>query len=140
MTITGGSALPKDDIERMMKDAEVHASEDRQRREEAEIRNNADSLVYQTEKFLAENAEKLTEGEAAEKKSETEGALNELKESLKGSDTAAIKSATEKVSTLSQSLGAAMYAANASAPAGESENKGHGDDDVVDAEIVDDQK
>jgi len=140
MTITGGSALPKEDIERMMKDAEAHASEDRQRREEAEIRNNADSLVYQTEKFLADNAEKLVEGEAAEKKSETETALNALKESLKGSDAAAIKSATEKVSTLSQGLGAAMYAANASAPAGGSENKGHGDDDVVDAEIVDDHK
>ena len=65
MTITGGSALPKDDIERMMKDAEAHAEEDRQRREEAEVRNTGDQLVYQTEKFLADNADKFAEGDAA---------------------------------------------------------------------------
>lgn len=140
MTISGGSALPKEDIERMMKDAEAHAAEDHQRREEAEIRNNADSLVYQTEKFIADNAAALAEGEAATKKTEVESALVELKETLKGSDFTAIKSATEKVSTLSQTLGAAMYAAKADEPAGESSEKGQADDDVVDAEIVDDQK
>ena len=146
MTISGGSALPKEDIERMMKDAEAHAAEDHQRREEAEIRNNADSLVYQTEKFIADNSAALSEGEAATTKSEVDSAMVELKEALNGSDFAAIKSATEKVSKLSQTLGAAMYAAsastsaNANEPAGESAEKGQGDDDVVDAEIVDDQK
>jgi molecular chaperone DnaK len=140
MTISGGSALPKEDIERMMKDAEAHAAEDHQRREEAEIRNNADSLVYQTEKFIADNNAALSEGDAVTKKAEVESALVELKEALKGTDFAAIKSATEKVSTLSQALGAAMYAAKSeeSAPA-DSAGQGH-DDDVVDAEIVDDQK
>jgi molecular chaperone DnaK len=142
MTISGGSALPKEDIERMMKDAEAHAAEDHQRREEAEIRNNADSLVYQTEKFIADNNAALSEGEAATKKAEVESALVELKEALKNPDFAAIKSATEKVSTLSQTLGAAMYAAKSdeNAPAGESTEQSHGDDDVVDAEIVDDEK
>jgi molecular chaperone DnaK len=142
MTISGGSALPKEDIERMMKDAEAHAAEDHQRREEAEIRNNADSLVYQTEKFIADNNAALSEGEAATKKVEVESALVELKEALKNPDFAAIKSATEKVSTLSQTLGAVMYAAKSdeNAPAGESTEQSHGDDDVVDAEIVDDEK
>jgi molecular chaperone DnaK len=142
MTISGGSALPKEDIERMMKDAEAHAAEDHQRREEAEIRNNADALVYQTEKFIADNNAVLSEGEAATKKAEVESALVELKEALKNPDFAAIKSATEKVSTLSQTLGAAMYVAkpDENAPAGESTEQSHGDDDVVDAEIVDDEK
>jgi molecular chaperone DnaK len=142
MTISGGSALPKEDIERMMKDAEAHAAEDHQRREEAEIRNNADALVYQTEKFIADNNAALSEGEAATKKAEVESALVELKEALKNPDFAAIKSATEKVSTLSQTLGAAMYVAkpDENAPAGESTEQSHGDDDVVDAEIVDDEK
>jgi molecular chaperone DnaK len=142
MTISGGSALPKEDIERMMKDAEAHAAEDHHRREEAEIRNNADSLVYQTEKFIVDNTAALAEGEAATKKADVESALVELKDALKNTDFAAIKSATEKVSTLSQNLGAAMYAAKSdeNAPAGESTEQSHGDDDVVDAEIVDDQK
>ena len=142
MTISGGSALPKEDIERMMKDAEAHAADDHQRREEAEIRNNADSLVYQTEKFITDNNAALSEGEAATMKADVESALVELKEALKNADFAVIKSATEKVSTLSQTLGAAMYSAksNESAPAGETTEQSHGDDDVVDAEIVDDQK
>jgi molecular chaperone DnaK len=146
MTISGGSALPKEDIERMMKDAEAHAAEDHQRREEAEIRNSADSLVYQTEKFIADNVAALSEGEAATSKIEVDAAMTELKETLKGSDFSAIKTATEKVSKLSQVMGAAMYAASASANANadettsESGDKGPSDDDVVDAEIVDDQK
>ncbi|MTB21277.1 MAG: molecular chaperone DnaK, partial [Actinobacteria bacterium] len=132
MTITGGSALSKEEIERMMADAESHAEEDRQRKEEAEIRNTGDSLVYQTEKFLADNADKFTEGESLEKKTETEAALTELKTALGGANFEMIKSATEKVSTLSQALGAALYAANAAqatpdAPAEEG---------VEDAEIV----
>ena len=146
MTISGGSALPKEDIERMMKDAEAHAAEDHQRREEAETRNSADSLVYQTEKFIVDNTAALSEGEAATAKAEVDVAMTELKETLKGSDFVAIKSATDKVSKLSQVMGAAMYAASASANANtdetssESGDKGQSDDDVVDAEIVDDQK
>ena len=132
MTITGGSALSKEDIERMMKDAEAHAEEDKQRREEADTRNAADSLAYQTEKFLKDNGDKFTEGENLEKKTELEGALATLKSSIEGSDLAAIKSNTEKISELSQQLGAALYAANAAASEAPKE-----DDGVQDAEVVD---
>ena len=134
MTITGGSALSKDEIDRMMADAESHAEEDRQRKEEAEIRNTGDSLVYQTEKFLAENGEKLSEGESAEKKTETEQALAELKTALGGANFEMIKSATEKVSTLSQALGAALYAAGAAQSSGDGGTTN--EDGVEDAEIV----
>jgi molecular chaperone DnaK len=137
MTITGGSALSKDEIERMMKDAEAHADEDKQRREEADVRNSGDSLVYQTEKFLKDNADKFNEGENATKKGELETAIADLKKSLEGSDISSIKSATEKVSEISQQLGAALYAANAAqAPAGDTPV----DDGVQDAEVVDEQK
>jgi len=137
MTITGGSALSKDEIERMMKDAEAHADEDKQRREEADVRNSGDSLVYQTEKFLKDNADKFNEGENATKKGELETAIADLKKSLEGSDISSIKSATEKVSEISQQLGAALYAANAAqAPAGDTPT----DDGVQDAEVVDEQK
>ena len=133
MTITGGSALSKDEIERMMADAESHAEEDRQRREEAEIRNTGDTLMYQTEKFLAENGDKLNDGEVATKKAETEAALAELKTALGGANFEMIKSATEKVSTLSQALGTALYASSAAtAP----ESGQTPDDSVQDAEIV----
>ena len=134
MTITGGSALSKEEIDRMMKDAEAHAEEDKQRRDEAEVRNLGDSLVYQTEKFLKENEDKFTEGESAEKKAEVETAITELKAALVGSDIPAIKSATEKVSELSQQLGAALYAANAAT--GESDASAKAEDGVEDAEIV----
>jgi molecular chaperone DnaK len=131
MTITGGSALSKDEIDRMMKDAEAHAEEDKARREEAEVRNSGDSLVYQTEKFLKDNEDKFTEGENATKRGEVEAAITELKSALEGTDLATIKSTTEKVSELSQQLGAALYAANAaSAEAPKS------DDGVQDAEVV----
>jgi len=137
MTITGGSALSKDEIDRMMKDAEAHAEEDKQRREEAEVRNQGDSLIYQTEKFLKENEDKFTEGESAEKKAEVESAMAELKTALAGTDTSAIKSATEKVSELSQQLGAALYAANSAASeAGASDAGAQANDGVEDAEIV----
>ena len=135
MTITGGSALSKEEIDRMMKDAEAHAEEDKQRREEADARNLGDSLVYQTEKFLKENEDKFTEGESAEKKAEVESAMADLKAALAGTDISAIKSATEKVSELSQQIGAALYAANAAA--GESASSGsQTTDGVEDAEIV----
>ena len=133
VTISGGSALSKEEIDRMMADAESHAAEDKQRREEAEIRNNGDSLVYQTEKFIADNAEKLSEGEAAEKKTEVEAALAELKTSLGGANFESIKTNTEKVATLSQALGAAMYAAAGAAAGDGSVNE----DGVEDAEVVD---
>ena len=144
MTITGGSALPKDDIERMVKDAEAHAEEDKRRREEAEVRNQAESLVYQTEKFVKDNDEKLP----AETKDKVNAALKDVTEALKGEDINAIKSAVEKLATESQAMGSAMYAnagadaaaagagATGGAPAGES----GGADDVVDAEIVDEDK
>jgi molecular chaperone DnaK len=135
MTITGGSALPKDEIDRMMREAESHAEEDKARREEAEVRNSGDSLVYQTEKFISENAEKFNEGELATKKSEVESALADLKKALEGTDTAAIKSATEKVATISQTLGAALYEANAAAGA----SAAPAEDGVEDAEIVEEK-
>jgi molecular chaperone DnaK len=133
MTITGGSALSKDEIAQMMADAEAHANEDKQRREEAEIRNTGDSLVYQTEKFLTENVDKFTEGEAATKKAELDEALALLKTDLGGANFESIRSNTEKVSTISQALGALMYA-NASAQA---EGAPSGDDGVEDAEVID---
>jgi molecular chaperone DnaK len=137
MTITGGSALSKEEIDRMMKDAEAHAEEDKQRREEADVRNAGDSLVYQTEKFLKDNEDKFTEGENATKKAETDTAIADLKTALAGTDLGVIKSATEKVSELSQQLGAALYAANAAqAPGGTTA----ADEGVQDAEVVDEQK
>ncbi|MGY1601257.1 molecular chaperone DnaK [Geodermatophilus sp. SYSU D00815] len=146
MTITGGSALPKEDIERMMKDAEAHAEEDKRRREEAETRNLAESLQYQTEKFLAENGDKIP----ADKKEELGEALTELRSALGGSDINAIKAAQEKVARVSQEVGGALYAQQAEAGAagagagtpGDGPSSGTtsgGDDDVVDAEIVDDE-
>ncbi|HVA60789.1 MAG TPA: molecular chaperone DnaK [Mycobacteriales bacterium] len=140
MTITGGSALPKDDIARMMREAEQYADEDKSRREAAETRNTADSLVYQTEKFLAENAEKVP----ADVKAEVDTASAELKTALEGEDSTAIRAATERLSTVSQKLGQAMYA-NTGAAAGPSDgpasdaSSGPSEDDVVDAEIVEEE-
>ena len=137
MTISGGSALPKDEIERMMRDAESHAEEDKKRKEEAETRNTGDSLIYQTEKFLKDNADKLNEGEAATKKAEVETAMADLKKLLEGADYAGIKSATEKLAEVSQQLGAALYAANAAQASSETPKS---DDGVEDAEIIDESK
>ncbi len=103
MTITGGSALPKDDIDRMVKDAEAHAEEDKKRREEAEVRNQAETLVYQTEKFVKENDDKIP----SEVKDKVNPALKDAQEALKGTDTAAIKAAMEKLATESQAMGSA---------------------------------
>ena len=135
ITISGGSSLSKEEIDRMVKDAEAHAEEDKARREEAETRNIGDSLVYQTEKFIKDNDEKLSQGDAASKKADVESALGDLRSALAGSDVGAIKSATEKVSTLSQELGASLYAANAA----ESSEAPKADDGVEDAEIVEEQ-
>ena len=134
MTITGGSALSKDEIARMMEDAEAHAEEDKQRREEAEIRNTGDSLLYQTEKFVKDNEGKF-EGELATQKSELDAALEELKTALGGANFEMIKSATEKVSTISQALGGALYA-NAAAQA---EGASPTEDGVEDAEVVEEE-
>ena len=128
MTITGGGALSKEEIDRMMADAEAHAEEDRKRREEAEIRNQADALVFQTEKFLEENGDKVP----AEAKANVEEPLAALKKALEGEDLEAIKNAVEQVGTASQALGAALYE-NTKA---EGEATASTDDDVVDAEIV----
>ena len=141
MTITGQSSLAKDDIAKMVKDAEEHAEEDKARREEAEIRNNADSLVYQTEKVLREQGEKVTE----EERTAVEGPMSELKTLLQGSDNAAIKAATEKLMTASQAFSQKLYesAARDTAAAGTSasgqDSAGRNDDDIVDAEIVDEK-
>ena len=135
MQITGGSALSKDEIDKMMRDAEAHADEDRQRREEVEIRNTGESLVYSTEKFIKENEDKLPE----DTRGEVESALAELKTTLEGNDMDAIKAATEKASSASQALGAAMYAQNASAGSAE-EPEFVDDEAVVDAEIVDEDE
>ena len=139
MTITGQSSLNKDDIDKMVKDAEAHAEEDRSRREEAEIRNNADSLVYQTEKVLREQGEKVTE----EERTAVEGPLSELKTALNGSDNDAIKSATEKLMTASQAFSQKLYEAaardtNAAGTSASGQSAGS-DDDIVDAEIVDEK-
>ena len=138
MTITGGSALSKDEINRMMEDAESHAEEDRQRKEEAEIRNAGDSLLYSTQKFIKDNEEKLSEGDALEKKTETEAALTELQTALGGSNFEMIKSATEKVATVSQALGAALYAGAAAAGESQGEGSTH-EDGVEDAEVIDEE-
>ncbi|HPJ20524.1 MAG TPA: molecular chaperone DnaK, partial [Actinomycetota bacterium] len=138
MTISGGSALPKEDIDRMMAEAESHAEEDRQRKEEAETRNGAEQLVYQTEKFLADNADKVP----ADAKANVDEPLAELKKALEGTDVAAIKTAVEKVATASQALGAALYQQQASAPsdAPTGDQPQSGDEDVVDAEIIDEDE
>jgi molecular chaperone DnaK len=142
VTISGGSALGKDDIERMMADAETYAEEDRLRREEAEVRNRAESLAYTTEKFLSENADKVPD----DIKSEVESAVADLKKALEGTDTETIKTASEHAAQVSQKMGTAIYAQSqaANAQAGESgesgEEAGGQDDDVVEAEIVDDEK
>ena len=138
MTISGGSTLNKEDIDRMMRDAEAHADEDKQRREEAEIRNNAEALVYQTEKFLADNADKVP----AEAKENVEGPLEELKKAIEENDGPGMRSATDKVAAASQALGAAMYSdaqANGSEEGAEAAED-TSEEDVVDAEIVDEDE
>ncbi|MEJ7650414.1 MAG: molecular chaperone DnaK [Nakamurella sp.] len=139
MTITGGSALPKDDIERMVKEAEAHADEDKARREEAEVRNSAEQLVFQTEKFVKDNDEKLPE----EPKQRVTESIAKVNEALQGTDIAVLKTAVEELANESQQLGAALYAqAQTDAPgeAAADGSTGSADEDIVDAEIVDDEK
>ena len=137
MTITGGTALGKDEIDKMMKDAEAHAEEDKRRREEAETRNVGDSLVYQTEKVLKENGDKVSADDTAK----TEAALQRLKDALAGTDVDEVKAAHEALSTVSQEFSQKLYqAAAAEASASEAPTDGPNDDEVADAEIVDDEK
>ncbi|MFE7183862.1 molecular chaperone DnaK [Streptomyces erythrochromogenes] len=141
MTVTGGSSLGKDEVDRMRQEAEQYADEDLRRKEAAESRNQGEQLVYQTEKFVKDNEDKVP----AEVKTEVEAAVAELKEKLKGEDTGEIRSATEKLAAVSQKLGQAIYAdaqagqGAAGAAAGDA-GQAKADDDVVDAEIVDDEK
>ncbi len=140
MTITGQSSLSKDDINKMVKDAEAHAEEDKKRREEAEVRNNADSLVYQTEKVLREQGEKLT----PEDKTAVEGPLADLRAALNGSDTDTIKNATEKLMAESQAFSQKLYEAasrdtNAAGTSASGQETNASDSDIVDAEIVDEK-
>jgi molecular chaperone DnaK len=137
MTISGGSALPKEEIDRMVREAEEHAEEDKRRREEAEVRNTAEQLVYSTEKFVADNDDKLPQSN----KDEVKAATDELKTALAGDDIDAIKAKHENLSTVSQKMGSALYEAaqaeqSTTPGTGPNFTKG-GDDDVVDAEIVD---
>ncbi|MBU6330406.1 MAG: molecular chaperone DnaK [Acidobacteria bacterium] len=138
MTITGQSSLSKDAIDQMVKDAEAHAEEDRQRREEADIRNSADSLVYQTEKLLKDQGDKIS----AEERENVESRLAELKTAISGSDLEAIKTATEALMTASQQFTQKLYeqaAANESAGTAGGASSAPRDDEVVDAEIVEDE-
>ncbi|MEV5608685.1 molecular chaperone DnaK [Streptomyces sp. NPDC052225] len=135
MTVTGGSALPKDDIDRMMREAETHAEEDRRRREAAEARNEAEQLVYQTERFLRDNEERVP----PEVRGEVEDAAGELKGLLAADppDTNALREGVRKLATVSQKVGQAMYQG---AGASSSPSADEASEDVVDAEIVDDEK
>ena len=134
MTITGQSSLDKDVIDQMVRDAESHADEDRQRKAEAEVRNNADNLVYQTEKLLADQGDQLTEDETTN----VTGKLEDLKKALVDDDVEVIRTATEELMAASQEFGQRLYeAAQAESAAAGGGTEGGSDDDVVDAEIVD---
>ena len=134
MTITGGSSLSEEDIERMVKDAEEHAAEDKLRREEAETRNQAEQLAYSTEKLIKDNEDKLPE----DVKTEVQADVDELKAALAGEDAEAVKAAQEKLSTSSQKLGEAIYASQSAE--GEEAAEQAPEEDVVDAEVVEDDE
>jgi molecular chaperone DnaK len=147
MTITGGTALSKDDIDTMVKEAEAHAEEDRQRREEAETRNNADSLVFQTEKLLKEQADNVS----GDERQKIEEKLKALKDALAGSDIEAVKRGHDELLAASQEFAQRLYqqaaqsqqqgaAGDAPGGAGPSGSSQPSDDEVADAEIVDDDE
>jgi molecular chaperone DnaK len=145
MTITGQSALNKDDIDQMVKDAEAHAEEDRRKKEEAEVRNTADTLVYQTDKLLREQGDKIS----GDEKTAVETRLAELKEALEGGDVETIKTATEQLMTASQTFAQRLYdsaaadatgAGGGAGAGGEPAATGADDEEVVEAEIVDDDE
>ncbi|HET7487366.1 MAG TPA: Hsp70 family protein, partial [Acidimicrobiales bacterium] len=139
MTITGQSSLNKDDISRMVKDAEMHAEEDRQRREEAEVRNNAETLIHQTEKLMREQGSKLM----GDEKANAESALKELKAALQGTDGERIRQASDQLMLASQAFAQRLYeqaAQEKMAAEQAAQGGGGGYDDVVDAEIVDEDR
>jgi molecular chaperone DnaK len=145
MTVTGGSALNKDDIDRMVREAEAHAAEDHKRREAVELRNEADNLVFRTEKLLSENADKISD----DIKKPVEEAIAEVKSALEGEDNDRVKAAVEKLNSAAAAVGQAMYAAaqaqqapsEAGSPGPHASDNGASatEDEVVDAEIVDDE-
>ena len=141
MTISGGSALPKEDIDRMVKEAEAHAEEDKKRREDAETRNSAEQQAYSIEKLLKDNKDKLPE----DVHSEVSEAVADLKKALEGDDIEPVKTAQEKLNSVAQKVGEALYQADAAAQAaGDASASSAGstssdDEDIVDAEIVDDE-
>lgn len=146
MTITGGTALSKEDIDRMVREAEEHAAEDKARREQADVRNSAEQLHYTVDKVLADNDEKLPEAVKTEVKADVES----LKTALAGTDEDAVKAAFEKLQASQSKLGEAIYAAAqseapasegaAGAPSGAGASAGASDEDIVDAEIVDEEE
>ncbi|MDE2642365.1 MAG: Hsp70 family protein, partial [Verrucomicrobiota bacterium] len=142
ITITASSGLSEEDIEKMKQDAEAHADEDKQRREEVDLRNSADNLAYQTEKLLKDNGDKIS----GDKKSALEAANKDLKEALKGSDTNAIKAATEKLQQVVQDATADIYkaaqeaqAAGDAAPDGDDEPAKKDEGPIIDAEVVEEK-
>lgn len=141
MTITGGSGISQDEIDRMVKEAEAHAADDAKRRQEAETRNSAEQFVYSTEQLLTDNAEKLPE----EVRSEVQGKVDALKTALEGQDIDAITTAQSDLVAASSKIGDALYQestvnSDSDAPAGNAGAADAADDDVVDAEIVDDEE
>lgn len=141
MTITGGSSLPKEDIERMVREAEEHAAEDKRRREAAEVRNSAEQLVYSIEKLIKDNEDKLP----ADVKNEVQGDVDSLKSALAGSDDDAVKNAFDRLSESQTKLGQAIYSQSqaageqSSAPTSGEPTGSASDDDIVDAEVVDEE-
>ena len=145
MTISGGSALPKEDIDRMVKEAEAHAEEDKKRREDAETRNSAEQQAYSIEKLLKDNKDKLPE----DVHSEVSEAVTDLKKALEGDDIEPVKTAQERLSSVAQKVGEAIYQADAAQAAGDASGAtgsassagaaSSNDEDIVDAEIVDDE-
>jgi molecular chaperone DnaK len=138
MTITGGSSLPKEDIERMVREAEEHAAEDKARRESAETRNSAEQLAYSIEKLIKENEDKLPD----DVKTEVQGDLDELKTALQGEDDEVVKTAFDKLVLSQTKLGEAIYSSPVTEPDGAAEEPAAeaSDEDIVDAEIVDDEE
>ena len=135
MTITGGSSLSKEDIERMVREAEEHAAEDHARREAAEKRNVAEQMAYSVEKLLEDNDDKLPD----DVKSEVRADVDALKSALAGTDDAAVDAATERLQASQGKLGEAIYANQADAPADDAPESTKDDEDIIDAEVVDDE-
>ena len=139
ITITGGSSLSKEDIERMVREGEEHAAEDKARREAAEVRNTSEQLAYSTEKLLQDNADKLPE----DVKTDIQADVDALKSALAGDDEAAVKAASDKLTSSQSRIGEALYSQSATASAGTGDEAPEAtppsDEDIVDAEVVEDE-